>query len=70
MVLPSNVLGAFVVEGCCLQPCVGGNRSLVLGVLGECKVDISGLSRFPITGFVSGKVVSLSTVSSLSLLLL
>ena len=70
MVLPSNVLGAVMVDGCCLQPRVGGNRSLVLGVLGECKVDISGFSRSPITGFVSGKVMSLSIVSSSFLLLL
>ena len=59
-----------MVDDCCLLPRVGGNLSLVVGVLGEYKVDMSGGSRSPITGFVSGKVMSLSIVSSSLLLLL
>ena len=59
-----------MVDVCCLVPCVGGNLSLEVGVLGEYKVDMSGGSRSPITGFVSGNVMSLSIVSSSLLLLL
>ena len=41
MVLPSNVLGTFIVDGYCLRPWVGGKRNLELGIVGECILDIS-----------------------------